>query len=43
MKLSDKEVNVYIAFIIIILIASFITFGFIYSINVYGGSYVEEK
>jgi len=43
MKLSDKEVNVYIAFIVIVLIASFITFSFIYSINVYGGSYVEEK
>jgi hypothetical protein len=43
MKLNEKEVDKYIALIIIVLFSALITFTMVYCINEYGDNYVEEK
>jgi hypothetical protein len=43
MKLSEKEINKYVALIIIVLFSALVTFTMIYCINEYGDNYVEEK
>lgn len=43
MKFDNKEINKYIFFLIILIVASICTFGVSYYVNIYGDNYVEEK